>query len=59
MEGWEMEEEDIQDIGYNEEDSVINEELEDSDDFTVNGITEYGIGFWSRFLFNGMKSKLV
>ena len=58
IEGWEIPE-GIHDLGFDSEDTVINEELEDSDDFTLNGITEYGIGFWSRFLWNGMKSKLV
>ncbi len=53
-----MEDGAIQEIAFDAEDTVINEELEDSDDFTLNGITEYGIGFWSRFLWNGMKAKL-
>jgi hypothetical protein len=52
-------EEGVRDISFDQEDSPINEELEDSDEFTLNGILEYGIGFWSRFLWNGMKSKLV
>ena len=58
MEDWEQEE-GIKDIGFELDDTVINEELQDTDEFTLNGITEYGIGFWSRFLWNGMKSKLV
>ncbi len=31
-------------------DPVANIEFNDSDDTPVNGITEYGYGFWSKWL---------
>lgn len=33
--------------------------MENGEDGSINGITEYGYGFWSRFLWNGETAKLI
>ena len=53
-EEWSPEEEEFS-IVYDEEDSAFSEDIGDTDEHTLNGILEYGIGFWSKFLFNGKK----
>lgn len=58
--GWEPEEaEEVIEIGWDKPESAIEYELTDTEESTLNGISEYAIGFWSRFLWNGGKSKLV
>jgi hypothetical protein len=61
FEGWHAEvEEESFDVAYNDaEHAGVIHELEDDGEHTLNGIIEYGIGFWSRFLWNGLKAKLL
>ena len=33
--------------------------MKEGDKFKINGISEYGYGFWTRWLWNGYKAKLV
>ncbi len=33
--------------------------MTEGDDHKINGITEYGYGMWTRWVWNGPKSKLV
>lgn len=33
--------------------------MEDDEESTVNGITEYGYGFWCKFLYNGPSKVLA
>lgn len=46
-------------FAYDDAETAIVEEFEDSEEVTLNGIVEYGVGFWSRFLWNGLKAKIV
>lgn len=60
FDGWSSEEEDIFDVGFDNADNFgVSQEIEDDGVHTLNGIIEYSIGFWSRFLWNGRISKLL
>jgi len=56
--GWS--EEEVKDVAYtdHEEPGYVHE-FEDDAEHTLNGIIEYGYGFWTRFLWNGLKAKLL
>lgn len=57
--GWSPEEVDeVKDSMWDSGEAAYEIEMEDDDDGTLNGITEYGYGFWSKFLWNG-KHKLI
>jgi hypothetical protein len=45
-------------VAFNDPETALVEEIEDSEEHTLNGIMEYGYGFWSKFLYNG-PAKLV
>lgn len=53
--GWQSDDSEIIDV----EEMAYEVELEDSDDETLNGVKEYSYGFWSRFLWNSKKGKLL
>lgn len=53
--GWESEETEIIDV----EELAYEVELKDTDNETLNGIKEYSYAFWSRFLWNSNKGKLL
>jgi len=55
---WEFEEELINNE-WDQSETKIQIEMNDGEDYKINGITEYGYGFWSRFLWNGLTYKLV
>ncbi len=45
-------------VSYDDTSTSLVIELMDTDDITLDATTEYGVGFWSRFLYNG-PSKLI
>lgn len=55
--GWEHKE--LTECVFSDEKTPIEIELKEADDNQINGITEYGYGFWSRWLWNGPTSKMV
>jgi len=44
---------------FSEEKTAVEVELKEGDEHKINGITEYAYGMWTRWLWNGPKSKLV
>lgn len=55
----EWESKDIVECNFSEEKTPIEVELKEGDEHKINGITEYGYGLWTRWLWNGPKAKLV
>lgn len=49
----------MKDSAWDDKDSAYDIHMEDDEEGSVNGITEYGYGFWSKFLFNGPSKLLV
>jgi hypothetical protein len=45
-------------VDNDQETTTIEATFEDGEDHNINGLTEYGFGFWTRFLWNG-KVKLI
>lgn len=60
FEEWEPEDDEpVHNVASNAAPEGLEKEITDDDDHHINGITEYGYGFWMRFLWNGYTAKLV
>lgn len=55
---WEFEEEIINNE-FDVAETKIEIEMNDGEDYVINGLTEYGYGYWSRWLWNGLTKKVI
>lgn len=54
FEEWEPEDKDaVHDLDYKAHPEGLTKEFKHSAETPINGLTEYGYGFWMRFLWNG------
>ena len=49
---WKQEDDIVENDYTQKEKSSIEVEMEEGKDIVINGITEYGYGLWSRFVWN-------
>jgi protein transport protein SEC24 len=59
FEEWNPEDDAVVNVDTKAPSPTLETEINDDGDHHINGITEYGYGFWMRFLWNGLTQKLV